>query len=154
MTTNAHSILTSVKTNLGIAADYTPFDEDIMTHINSVFGTLNQLGLGPTTGFEITGADEIWSAFLDEELRLAPVKSYVYLRVRMLFDPSPIGFVLTAMTNQIQELEWRLMVMAEEINTVTIEDQNSDTATAVTSEPLEPGELLINTDSGDVWVVL
>jgi len=108
------SILKSVKKNLGIEADDTSFDEDVLTHINSVFATLNQLGLGPTDGFEVTGEDELWSTYLDGNLNRASVRTYMYLKVRIFFDPPTTSFHLEALNKQATELEWRLNVQRED----------------------------------------
>lgn len=107
------SILNSVKKILGIAADYDAFDTDVIIHINSVFSTLNQLGLGPNEGFMIEDDSAVWEDFLLGDMRLNAVKTYVYLRVRVLFDPPTTGFVLTALQEQIKELEWRMNVVRE-----------------------------------------
>ena len=107
------SILNSVKKILGIASDYDAFDTDIIIHINSVFSTLNQLGLGPDEGFMIEDDSASWEDFLLDDMRLNAVKTYVYLRVRVLFDPPTTGFTLTAIQEQIKELEWRLNVVRE-----------------------------------------
>jgi len=107
------SILLSTKKILGIAADYTVFDEDIILHINSVFSTLHQLGLGPVTGFVIFGEDETWDLFLENDPRYNAVKSYMYLRVRLLFDPPTTSYLMNSMDQQRQELEWRLNVVRE-----------------------------------------
>lgn len=107
------SILNSVKKILGIGADYDAFDTDVIVHINSTFSTLNQLGLGPEEGFMIEDESAVWGDFLLDDKRLNNVKTYVYLRVRVLFDPPTTGFTLTAMREQIQELEWRLSVYRE-----------------------------------------
>lgn len=108
------SILTSVKKILGIEEDYTAFDPDVVIHINSVFFTLNQLGIGPTTGFAIEDDTATWDDFLDGDLRLNSVKTYVYLRVRLLFDPPTTSYMIEAMRDQIRELEWRINVYREE----------------------------------------
>jgi len=108
------SILKNVKKNLGIEADDTSFDEDILTHINSVFATLNQLGLGPADGFEVTGEDELWSTYLAGNLNRASVRTYMYLKVRIFFDPPTTSFHLEALNKQATELEWRLNVQREE----------------------------------------
>ena len=108
------SILDSTKKVLGIDADYTAFDVDILMHINSVFSTLNQLGLGPAEGFAIEDATTTWDAFLGTDLRLNSVKTYIYLRVRLLFDPPSTSYLITSMKEQLQELEWRLNVNREE----------------------------------------
>lgn len=115
MGTNNQSILTTVKRTLNLAEDYTYFDQDVITHINSVFGTLWQLGIGPSTGFEIENKDSIWSEFMDDDLTLSPVKSYMYLRVRVLFDSPANSWTLDAMQEQIKELEWRLNVVREDV---------------------------------------
>ena len=112
------SILTSTKKILGIAEDYTAFDLDILTHINSVLSTVNQLGIGPEAGFMITGASEEWTSLLGDDLRLNAVKTYVFLRVRMIFDPPQTSFHQAAMEKQIQELEWRLNVHREGLSWV------------------------------------
>lgn len=111
----ADSILTSTKKVLGIDDSYTAFDTDIIMHINSVFSTLNQLGLGPAQGFMIEDATAVWDDFLGtNSLKLNSVKTYMYLRVRMLFDPPTTSYLLTAMKEQITEHEWRLNVVREE----------------------------------------
>lgn len=117
----ADSILTTTKRTLGLAEDYTAFDQEIIMHINSVFGTLNQLGLGPTEGYEIVDATSEWSEFLPplasdptkSDPRYNPVKSYMYLRLRLLWDPPQVGYVLTAFERQQEQLEWRLQVLAD-----------------------------------------
>lgn len=106
------SILISVKKVLGIPAEYRVFDPDIIMHINSVFMILNQLGVGPKESFSIEDDSALWSDFMDLS-QINAVKSYVYLRVRLLFDPPSSSFVLTAMENQSKEIEWRLNVMVD-----------------------------------------
>lgn len=108
------SILTNTKKVLGIAEEYTAFDFDVMMHINSVFSTLQQLGVGPEEGFEITGDGEEWQDFLDGDKRLNNVKTYVYLRVRLLFDPPTTSYLIDALDKQRQELEWRINSYREE----------------------------------------
>lgn len=107
------SILISTKKVLGIAADYTAFDLDILTHINTAFSTLTQLGVGPSVGFMVEDEVAVWTDFIGEDLRLHSVKSYVFLKVRMLFDPPQTSYLIEAMTNQIEEIEWRLNVDRE-----------------------------------------
>lgn len=108
------SILKTTKKILGLAPDYTAFDLDVVTHINSVFSTLQQLGVGPEEGFFIEGESELWPTFIsDDPVILNAVKSYMYLRVRLLFDPPPNSFALTSCQEQINQLEWRLQVMAD-----------------------------------------
>ena len=109
------SILNSTKKTLNLASDYTAFDQDIILHINSVFSTLNQLGIGPAAGFMIEDSTKNWSDFLEGDLRLNNVKTYMYLRVRMLFDPPTLGYLIDAIKAQITELEWRINVQRESI---------------------------------------
>lgn len=110
------SILTSIKKILGIEAEYTAFDIDILMYTNSVFSTLNQLGIGPENGFSIEDATPTWDAFLGNDLSLNPVKTYVSLRVRLLFDPPTTSYLMDAIKQQIQELEWRLNVQREGVS--------------------------------------
>src|SRR6476661_8002790 len=106
-----NSILISTKKVLGIAEDYTVFDLDIITHINAAFSILNQLGVGPVEGFFIEDEIASWDEFMVPPNQLNLVKTYVILKVRMLFDPPATGFLVTAMENQIKEYEWRLNVL-------------------------------------------
>lgn len=110
MSTISESILTSTKKVLGLPAENTDFDVDVIMHINSVFGILHQLGVGPVDGFAIEDATPTWTDFLTElkPLPLNTVKSYMYLRVRQLFDPPGTSFLLEAQNKQIEELGWRL----------------------------------------------
>lgn len=114
------SILLSTKKILGIAPDYTVFDLDILTHINSAFSTLTQLGVGPTTGFMIEDESTEWAEFFGEvpDIQWNSVKTYVYLRVRQVFDPPTTSFAIQAFQDQIKELEWRLNVHREETDWV------------------------------------
>ena len=107
------SILTSVKKMLGIPEDYEHFDADIIMHINSVFMILTQLGVGPAEGFTIMDEDAIWSDFIQDKKTIESVKSYMYLKVRLLFDPPLSSAVLDSMNRLISELEWRLNVEAD-----------------------------------------
>lgn len=108
------SILDSVKQVLGLEPSYTAFDQDVIMHINSAFSTLEQLGIGPPGGFSIVDDTAVWEDFIGVDNRYNAVKSYVYLRVRLLFDPPSMSFVIAAMEKQIQELEWRLNVARED----------------------------------------
>lgn len=108
------SILTSIKKLLGIEESYTHFDSDIIMHINSVFMILNQLGVGPPEGFMITGSYERWDEFIpDDSINLELVKSYTYLKVKLLFDPPLSSAVMESTNRMINEFEWRLNVAAE-----------------------------------------
>lgn len=108
------SILISTKKILGLAANYEAFDLDIITHINSAFSTLTQLGIGPTEGFTIRDDTAIWGDFIGNDKQLDSVKTYVYLRVRLLFDPPGTSYLIAALEKQLEELEWRLNVHREE----------------------------------------
>ena len=104
------SILNSVKKRLGISEEYEHFDDDIIMDINSVFAILNQLGVGPSDGFSIENQDAEWSDFLGvNQKKLELVKSYVYLKVKLLFDPPQSSFVLESINRQISEFEWRIL---------------------------------------------
>ena len=107
------SILTSIKKMLGIAEDYTEFDEDIITHINSVFLNLTQLGVGPEEGFMIEDDTAVWEDFIDDSIQLQAVKTYMYLKVKLLFDPPLSSSVTESFTRMIAELEWRLNVSVD-----------------------------------------
>lgn len=107
------SILTSVKKMLGIPEDYEHFDADIIMHINSVFMILTQLGVGPAEGFTIMDEDAIWSDFIQDKKTIESVKSYMYLKVRLLFDPPLSSAVLDSMNRLVSELEWRLNVAVD-----------------------------------------
>lgn len=104
------SILNSVKKQLGLDEDYHDFDFDVMTHINSVFLTLQQIGVGPESGYLIEDAEDEWWDLLGDDPRLNAVKTYVYLRVKNLFDPPQTSFHQTSMEKQIEQFEWRLQV--------------------------------------------
>ena len=104
-----NSILNNVKKMLGLDESYTAFDTDVIIHVNTVFSTLSQLGIGPATGFMIEGKIPTWLDFFGaNDPNLNAVKTYVYLRVRLLFDPPATSFAISAMNEQIKELEWRL----------------------------------------------
>lgn len=102
------SILTSVKKMLGIAEEYTHFDADLIMHINSVFMILAQLGVGPSEGFFIEDDTATWDEFIQDKKELNSVKSYVGLKVRLLFDPPTSSSQIENANKLINELEWRL----------------------------------------------
>lgn len=106
-----NSILTSIKKLLGITESCTDFDTDIIMHINTVLMTLNQLGIG-TEGFQIEDKNAVWSEFVESN-KLAATKSYVYLRVKLLFDPPLNSAIIEAIKESIRELEWRLNIRVE-----------------------------------------
>ena len=108
------SILTSIKKLLGIDESYTEFDVDITTHINTVFGILTQLGVGPAEGFFIEDKTAIWDDYIsDDPVQCHMVKTYIHKKVQLLFDPPDRGAVMDALKNTIAELEFRLNVAAE-----------------------------------------
>jgi hypothetical protein len=109
----ASSILNDVKKIIGMDASYTAFDIDVIIHINTVFVILKGLGIGPTTGFQITGNTETWDAFTGTDLDLNAVKTYIALRVQMIFDPPSASFVIEARNKVIQELEVRMSITRE-----------------------------------------
>jgi hypothetical protein len=106
------SILTSIKKLLGIEEEDTSFDGDVIIHINSVMTSLNQLGVGPETGFLITGKDEKWSDLLGGRKDLGMVTSYVYMKVRLIFDPPTVASVIDAYNREIEKNEWRIAEQA------------------------------------------
>lgn len=110
------SILTSVKKLLGITEEYTSFDLDLIIHINSAFMELTQIGVGPTNGFRISDSSATWSDYLGDSRNLEAVKSYVYLRVRLSFDPPSSSVVMENMKQMLNECAWRLNMEAEMSN--------------------------------------
>lgn len=112
------SILTSIKKLLMVEENYEYFDPDIIIHINTVLRILNQIGVGKEN-FSIGSADEKWSDFIDipedryYQYPIDCIKTYVYLKVKQLFDPAANSFVVNSFDNQIKELEWRIQVMAD-----------------------------------------
>ena len=107
------SILTSIKKLLGIGEEYEHFDQDIIIHINTVFAVLTQLGVGPSEGFYIKDASAIWDDFVPENQNYELIKTYVYLKVRLIFDPPLNSAVIESINRTISELEWRINHVAE-----------------------------------------
>lgn len=107
------SILTSIKKLLGISEETIDFDQDIILHINTVFMILFQLGVGPKTGFSISDDSSTWADFLGKDTSLEAVKTYIYLRVRLLFDPPSNSFLQESFKRNADELEWRLNVAVD-----------------------------------------
>lgn len=107
------SILTSIKKLLGITEEYTHFDQDIIMHINSVFTIYQQMGIGPEEGFRIQDKESKWSEFTNDEVLMNSVKSDLYFRVRLMFDPPTNSVLLDSFKKQIDELEWRLNLFYE-----------------------------------------
>lgn len=110
-----NSILTSTKKILGIDEDYTAFDLDILTHINSTFAIVHQLGVGPADGVMVEDAEMKWTDLELPPNQLNLLRSYIYLRVRMLFDPPTLSFLIDAMNKQILEHEQRLSMERENL---------------------------------------
>ena len=109
----ADSILDGIKSMLGPSYDDDSFDTDITIHINSCFTTLRQLGIGPENGYRIKDSENVWNEFVKDEEMLDSVKTYIYLKVKVVFDPPLNAALLESFTNQIKELEWRLNVSVE-----------------------------------------
>ena len=109
------NIRASIKKLLGFEEDYTAFDTDIMMHINSAFMGLHQLGVGPAAGYALSSGLETWVEFFGTHNDLHGVKTYIYLKVRLVFDPPSTSFVIDAIQKQIAELEWRLNIQAERL---------------------------------------
>lgn len=107
------SILNTIKKLLNIDSSENSFDTDIIIQINSSFTILRQLGIGPKEGFRITGSNEQWSSFIDNDEMLDAVKTFVYLKVKLAFDPPLNSSLLESFERQIKELEWRLNVSVE-----------------------------------------
>lgn len=107
------SILTSIKLLLGITEDNEDFDQIIVMHINTAFSLLNQLGVGPSDGFAIEDDSTSWNEYTQDKPKWSSVKTYIYQRVKLAFDPPTIASVLEALQSSIKEFEWRLNVEAE-----------------------------------------
>lgn len=110
------SILDTTKKLLGFESDYTAFDLDIIVHINTVFSTLQSLGVGPSEGYSIMDKEATWTEYSGLENMMNAVKSYMFIRVRLMFDPPTSSFHLESLKKQAEEIEWRLHVQAEEVN--------------------------------------
>lgn len=109
------SILITIKKMLGLDDEYQPFDADVIVLINSALMTLTQLGIGPKNGYAITDYSSKWSDFLVNDVKLEAVKNYIYLKVRVTFDPPTSSSILEAYKQQLNELEWRLNVQVESV---------------------------------------
>ena len=107
------SILTSIKKMLGISEEYTHFDEDLIMHINSALAVLCQLGVGPSEGFFITNKSAVWSDFVPDLSKLQFIKTYVYQKIKLLFDPPSSSAAIQALNESIKEFEWRINVQVD-----------------------------------------
>lgn len=112
---NQDSILITIKKMLGLEDDYTAFDTDVIVLINSALMSLHQLDVGPKDGFAITGCTETWDQLLVNDVKLEAAKTYIYLKVKTVFDPPSSSFVQTSYENLISQLEWRLIAQAESV---------------------------------------
>ena len=121
-----NSILTDIKKLLGLPAEYDVFDQDIILHINSVFFKLRQLGVGPEKTFSITDDKTQWSDFSTEMVDYEAIKTYIYMNVRLIFDPPQNSFVVNALQDQIKEYEWRLLTEGSLRNTTTSDDSEAE----------------------------
>lgn len=111
-----NSILDTIKKTLSIETECTDFDEELILHINSVFSVLTQLGVGPEEGFFITGSSEEWTDFIDDMSKIQMLKTYIGLKVRLIFDPPSTSFAIESIKNAATEYEWRLNVECDRGN--------------------------------------
>lgn len=113
------SILTTIKTQFPIEPSDTSFDQTLITIINSVFAILHELGVGPDSGFGITGNTETWNDFISgDPYTLRDVKTYMYMKVKLIFDPPSNSAVLAAMERMVAEFEWRINVAVDPVRGV------------------------------------
>lgn len=120
------SILTSIKKLLGITEEYDHFDADIVMYINTALAILTQLGVGPESGFSIRDKTAVWKDFIPNDSRLESVKSYIYLKVKLLFDPPLSASAIESIKNLTSELEWRLNVTVDPKENAEEEIQNEN----------------------------
>ena len=135
----ANSILDDVKDTLDLAPEHTAFDTAIKLYINTALADAAQLGVGPAEGVEIKDSRTKWGDITDDDPLFNALKSYVHLRVKLLFDPPDIGFVLTAMKEQIEKAEWRLSVAVDNKNAA---DEEAAAEAAVDEETMAAATLL------------
>ena len=107
-----NSILDSTKLQLGIQPDFFPFDEQIITDINTAFSVLNQLGIGPEEGFSISDNSTTWDEYTTD-INLNMIKTYMGMKVRVMFDPPVSSFALDSLNKQIAEFEWRMQILCD-----------------------------------------
>ena len=107
------SILTSIKERIGIADGDASFDTDVIDLINSAFADLNDIGVGPSDGFAIADASYQWEDFVEDVRVLSSVKDFVYLTVKLTFDPPTQSALLASMERRLDKLEWRLNVKCD-----------------------------------------
>lgn len=133
------SILNSTKKMLGLAEDYDAFDMDVVTHINSAFSELSQLGVGPSPGFMIEDDSTEWAAFTSGDPNLSMVPSYIYFKVRLAFDPPQTSFGINAIQEEIKKLEWRLNAYRETTHWTNPEEMIIDPSDGNSTEPVLDG---------------
>lgn len=133
------SILKSVKKILGVPPEYEVFDLDIIMHINSVFVTLTDLGVGPHLGFEIEDDSTTWDDYVANDVRVNRVKTFIYLSVKQLFDPAQQSWLIELQNKQLQELAWRINV-AQERTDYFHETPGVDISLPVLSRPVVTDE--------------
>lgn len=109
------SILTSVKSYIGIQSEDTAFDSDVLMAINAIMVVLNQLGVGPSSPFAVNGTEQTWEDLLGAN-PIGGVREYVNMRVRMLVDPPTNNQIMDALKEQIAEFEWRILAEVDEID--------------------------------------
>ena len=117
---NSESILQSIKKTLGIQPEYDVFDEEITMHINSALSNLNQLGIGPPSGFVIAGPEDKWSDLLSDNAKIQNAKSYIFIKTKLVFDPPTTPHLINAYEEQLKEHEFRLTVSADEFQVVPL----------------------------------
>jgi hypothetical protein len=150
------SILDSIKKLLGLESDYTAFDQDIILHINSVFSILYQIGASPLEGVTISDNTALWEMYLGDRANLNFVKTYMYLKVRLWFDPPTTSFALTSMQDQVKELEWRLNISELKFNPYAYSGLDMGNVYIIDDDgdfpPDAPiGALGFDPDSGKIW---
>ena len=107
------SILISIKSMLGVQEEFTGFDGTIMSAINTAIFSLNQVGIGPVDGMTVVSTDQTWSELYDGVSNLEAVKSYIYLKTKLIFDPPATSFLLQSIDSQMTEALWRLSIEVE-----------------------------------------
>lgn len=120
------SILLSIKRLLGVSEDCEHFDDEIIMHINSVLVILNQLGVGPPGGFIVTDTRQTWSMFVPNRTDIEFIKTYVFMKVKLIFDPPQSSSAIESMNRVISELEWRINVAVDPEETTEGEEENAD----------------------------
>lgn len=120
MVTTQDSILQSIKKALGIMPEYDVFDDELIMHINSALSNLNQLGVGPGDGVQITGPDDVWSDLLGSVAKLQNARAYIFIKTKLIFDPPTTPHLINAYEEQLREHEFRLTVTADEVMTAPI----------------------------------